>query len=200
MESYRAEKVQYILIDSEINILDDDLRNKIIGDFNVSCELALESTFDFADKIYSEAGKLEQYDNAAKFGDSLFILHKRYDLLRTLLWSESVELKKECGDDFHTVVYLYKYKLDDVDIDSRQLYYSRLLFDLKLAYPDQIILIPIAVNTDLGSVDLVVKNYGITKFPSIIIDEKEIVDEIITFEEMESIVFRNASDSEQQLI
>ena len=110
LESYRADKVQFNLIDSEINILDDQLRNKIIGDFDIDCDIAVQSNFDFADKIYSEALKLEKYDSASKTSDgSFFILHRRYDLLRVLLWTESIELRERCNEDFHTVVYLYDY-------------------------------------------------------------------------------------------
>ena len=188
LESYRADKVQFNLVDSEINILDDQLRIRIIEDFNIDCDVAVQSTFDFADKIYQEAIKLESYDSASKISDSFLILHRRYDLLRTLLWIESVELRETCGRDFHTVVYLYDYATEDINIRSRQLFYSKLLLDLKNKYPDEILLIPIAVNTNLESVDLVVDKYGIEEFPSIILDESDVISGIITFDELEEII------------
>jgi len=193
LESYRADRVQFNLVDSEINILDDQLRTRIIGDFDIDCDVAVQSTFDFADKIYQEALKLESYDSASKVSDSFLILHRRYDLLRTLLWVESIELREECGADFHTVVYLYDYATEDIDIRSRQLFYSKLLLDLRNKYPDDILLIPIAINTNLESVDLVVESYEIEEFPSIILDESEIVSGIITFEEFEDIVINQLS-------
>jgi len=189
LESYRADKVQFNLIDSEINILDDQLRTRIIGDFDIDCNVAVQSTFDFANKIYTEAVKLESYDSASKVSDSFLILHRRYDLLRTLLWLESIELKEKCGRDFHTVVYLYDYATEDINIRSTQLFYSRLLLDLKNKYPDEVLLIPIAVGTNLESVDLIVENYGITSFPSVIVDESEVISGVITFKELETIVF-----------
>jgi hypothetical protein len=193
LESYRADKVQYNLFDSEINVLDDQLRNRIIGDFDVDCEVAIQSTFDFADKIYDEALKLESYDAASQFSDSFLILHRRYDLLRTLLWIESVELKKRCdGKRFHTVVYLYDYNIEDVNIKSRQAFYSRILLDLKNSYPDEIVLIPIAATTGLESVELLVETYGISELPSIIIDEKDVVSGIITFDELENVILKNS--------
>ena len=177
LEGYRFDKSQLNLINSEINILDEQVRNRIVEDFNVSCELAKESLFVFADDIYQEALQLEDYDSASKFTNSLFVLHKRYDLLRTILWAEAVKLKKDCEEDFHTVVYLYNYGVVDIDVRSRQLFYSRLLFDLKQKDPDNVLLIPIAINMNLASVDLAVENYGVEKFPSILIDENEIVDD-----------------------
>lgn len=189
LESYRADRVQFNLMDSEINILDDQIRNRIIGEFDIDCDVAVQSTFNFADKIYREAVKLESYDSASKISDSFLILHRRYDLLRTLLWVESVKLREECESDFHTVVYLYDYGTEDIDIRSKQLFYARLLLDLKNKYPQQVILIPIATDTNLESVDLLVGKYEISEFPSIVVDEREVVNEVITFEEFESIVF-----------
>ena len=189
LEQNRADKAQFNLLESETNVLDDELRNKILDSFNVECGLALRSTFDFADKIYLEAAKLEQYGAAAKFTDSHLFLHRRYDLLRTLLWNQAIELKEKCGENFHTVVYLYQYDLDNLEIDSKQLFYSRLIFDLKQKYPDKVLLIPIAVNTDLSSVDLIVDSYDLEDFPKIIIDERHIIDEIVKIEDLENIVF-----------
>lgn len=188
LESYRADKVQFNLLDSEINVLDDQLRNRVIGDFNVECNIAVQSTFDFADKIYGEALKLESYDSASKFSDSFLVLHRRYDLLRTLLWLESVELRERCGKEYHTVVYLYEYNNEDIDVRSKQLFYSRLLTDLKNKYPDKIILIPIAVDTGLESVSLITEYYQVNEFPSIIIDESSVINGIVTLEKLESVV------------
>jgi hypothetical protein len=190
LESSRAEKVQYNLLDSEINILDNQVRDRIVGDFNVDCDLAVRSIFDFADKIYDEAVKLEAFDGAAKFSkDEFLILHRRYDLLRTLLWTESVALKDKCGGDFHTVIYLYDYANENIDVKSQQQFYSRLLLDLKNRNGEEIILIPIATDTNLASVDLLVENYDIAELPVIIIDEREVITGIIKLDELESIVF-----------
>lgn len=189
LENYRAEEVFFGLVDSEIGILDDQIRDKVVEEFEVSCDLAKQSSFDFADKIYEEALILERYNEASKFTAALDILHKRYDLLRVLLWIESIDLKKRCGENFQTAVYLYEYQTEEVDKNSMQIFYSRLLTDLKSAHQDELMLIPIAVNTNLESVNLIVENYEISKFPAIIINEEEILTEILTYDELENIVF-----------
>jgi len=185
----RADKVQLNLLNSEINLLDEQLREGIVGNFNVSCEASRESLFNFANNIYDEAVQLESYDSASKFGDTLFILHRRYDLLRTVLWMQAIELKKTCGDDFHTVVYLYEYNVDDVDVRSKQLFFSRLLLDVKNDMPEDVVLIPIAINMDLESVDLIRQSYDLPKEAAIIIDEKKVVSDIVTFDEFKNLVF-----------
>jgi uncharacterized protein YebE (UPF0316 family) len=197
LETSRADRINANLINSELNILDDQLRNEIVRDRNVRCDLALESTFQFADKIYNEAVQLERYDSSSKFVGTLTLLHKRYDLLRAVLWMGAVDLKERCDGDFHTVVYLYNYNVQDVEINSKQRFYSGMLLDLKYKYPDQILLIPIAANMDLSSVALLADTYGVTQFPSIIVDEERIISDIITFEEFEKIVFGNLTRANQ---
>ncbi len=189
LESSRATSVEINLLGSEVNLLDEQMRAKIIGDSNISCDLAVESTFAFADKIYSEAVKLEDYEASSKFtNDVMLVLHRRYDLLRMMLWDESVKLKSRCGG-FHTVVYFFDYGSDDVDVKARQTFFSNMLLDVKNAHPGEVLLIPIAGNLDLASVDLAMENYNVLKTPSIVIDEKKIVDDIVTIEEMNNFVF-----------
>lgn len=189
LENSRADKVEIDSINSELNLLDEQLRQEVIGQFSLSCEDRKNSAFRFADKIYGEALRLERYDSSSKFKDSLEVLHKRYDLLRVLLLNEGIRFKEECGDDFHTVVYLFDYGAEDIDIESRQDFFGRLLIDLKGDHQDDILLIPIAGNLDLESVDLIKERYGVEELPVIIIDEEKVVRDILTFEELEGIVF-----------
>ena len=191
LENSRADKIQLELMNSEINVLDEQLRNKIVEDFNLSCEHAVKSTFEFADKIYWDAIKLEKYDSTSKFTETLKEIHKRYDLLRVILWSESIRLKETCGADFHTIIYLFDYDSDNVNVKSEQLAFSRLLFDIKKNYPDKIILIPIAANLDLDSVNLIMTAYNITHRPAVIADESSVITEILNYRELENIIFKS---------
>ncbi|HLD98448.1 MAG TPA: hypothetical protein VI815_03925 [Candidatus Nanoarchaeia archaeon] len=194
IEGFRSDKIQDNLISSEINLLDQQLKDRVFVNFNVTCEDSVNSTFRFADKIYGEARQLEKYDESSKFTDSIFLLHKRYDLLRVMLWTESIELKNRCNfnsnTNFYTIVYLYEYNVDDVDQVSEQTFFSRVLFELKSKYPDKILLIPIAVDMDLESVDLAVSDYNIESYPVIIINEGKIVENIESLEELEKEVFK----------
>lgn len=195
LEQYRSTTIQENLFESEIHILDEQLRQRVVGDFNVSCVLAEKSLFDFADRIYTEAQKLERFDSSSKFSSSFLILHRRYDLLRTLLWTESISLKHECRAQFHTLVYLYQYSPDDIDMRARQAFYSRLLTDFKQEQGRNVLLIPIATNMNLSSLDLVLANYHFTKTPAIIIDEHTVIDDIVTAADFATIVMRsNASN------
>jgi hypothetical protein len=188
LELKQSDKFYTSLVDSELNILDEQLRQRIIFDSNVSCPLAKESLFSFADKIYEDALNLEEVDGTGRITD-LGVLHKRYDLLRTLLLIEAEKLKERCKGDFNIISYLYLYNIEDIEISSKQNYFSRQLFDLKSEYPLDIILIPIAVDTGVASVDLLVKSRGINKYPVIMVNNEKFVTEFSTLEELEELIF-----------
>lgn len=195
LESSRLGRVELNLLGSEISLLDEQMRGRIVGEYNLSCDLAKASTFTFADKIYDDAAKLEEYEASSKFTtETLREIHKRYDLLRTMLWEESIGLKSRC-QDFHTVVYFFNYASDDIDLRAKQEFFSRLLVDVKNNHPDEILLIPIAANLDLASVELAIENYNISETPAILIDENKVVSDIVTLDEMENFIFQDNSNS-----
>jgi uncharacterized protein YneF (UPF0154 family) len=55
IETVQTDKIYSKLIQSELNILDDQLRQKLISDSNLSCSVSKDSLFSFADKIYYDA-------------------------------------------------------------------------------------------------------------------------------------------------
>lgn len=191
IEDHRANIVNSNLLDSEISLIDEQLAVKSIADFNLSCDSSVKKIFSFADDIYQNALKLEQYDGASTFTEQLLALHKRYDLLRLTLWLESVKIKKNCNSKFHTLVYLYDYKTEDVEKQAKQVYYSRILGEIKEESKGNVLLIPIAVNMNLSSVDLAVSQYNVNSFPAIIIDEKEVVRDFVSFENLNKIIVMN---------
>ncbi len=198
LENYRANSVENRLILSEANLLDEQIRIDAIEKFGVSCSQAKEGLFNFADRIYNEALNLESYGEASQLKGTFFVLHKKYDLLRTLLWMEALDLKKHCGENFHTVVYLYFYDEDNAKLKAKQLFFSRLLREIKDNNPDDILLIPIAVNTELSSLDLIVQKYGIENFPVILIDENIVLDDVISVENLEKIIFESNKQYKQE--
>jgi len=197
LENSRADNMELILLNSEINLLDEQIRNKQIEQLNIDCEIAMQSTYEFADKIYFEALKLEDYQDAAKFTETIKILHKRYDLLRMMLWLESMQLKEKCEPDFHTIVYIFEFDTQNLNQKAKQSAISRLLLDIKNKHGQKILLIPIAGNLELESVNLTMKKYKITKLPTLIIDENIVIEDpsiSVTFEQLETIMFEKSED------
>lgn len=189
LEIGQSQSIYSTLVGAELNILDEQVRQRIILDNNVSCSLGKESLFSFADKIYDDALYLEEIDGTGRISD-LTLLHKRYDLLRTLLLLEAEKLKERCSEDFHILTYLYYYNSEEVELSSKQGYLSRLVFDFKTKYPDEVILIPIAIDTGVASVELLVDSLESDEFPSIIINDNEIITDTITLEQLEDLVLK----------
>ena len=192
-ENARVNSAEQALYSSEINLLDQQVRTKVISDFNISCEAAKKELFSFADSVYGEALQLEDYDSASKFDDILPILHKRYDLLRMMIWAESLQLNARCPDKFHRVVYFYTYSSDNPETIGTQSFYSRLLSDVKGRIEDEMLLVPIAVNTNISSVDLTLEKYHISKLPAILIDEKTLITEVPTADELEELILKDSN-------
>ncbi len=189
VESSRTDSAQLALMKSEASFLDEQLRGTIIESANLSCNLAQKSTFTFADRIYNEALKLEQYDSVSKFDrDTLHVLHQRYDLLRMVLWLEANKLQTRCGG-FHIITYFFVYDPQDVDLRAKQAFFSRLLTDVKEKNGDSILLIPIAANLDLASVELANAYNNVSSTPAILIDSKKVIQKVVTAEELEKMIF-----------
>ncbi len=189
LEISRGNDVEKVLLNSELDLLDEQLRNRVVEDFSIGCDAALKSTYNFADKIYLEAVKLEKYDANNKFGNVLKLLHKRYDLLRLMMWSEARSLKEKCNGKFHTIVYLYNYDIDDISNKAVQTSIGRLLSDFKESYGQDVLLIPLAGNLGIDSIELIKVKYNISELPVVIVDEKIVLKGPITIDELEKAVF-----------
>jgi hypothetical protein len=191
IENTRTNKVEINILNSETNLLDEQLRSENIRTLSDDCNISKESMFRFADNIYEEAQQLEQYESQSKFTETLKILHKRYDLLRVMLWVESVNSKEKCSSDFHTLVYIYEYAPEEISKKAEQAALSRLLLDMKNNNGNKILLIPIAGNLDLESINVIKNQYKINKLPVLIVDEKVVIRELPTYEELEKLIFRS---------
>jgi hypothetical protein len=201
VELSNVNKSDLLIRSSEVDILDQQIKMASLNnELNFNCEVAKRNLFKFADEIYLDIAKFEEEDGQSKFTvDQRRILHKRYDLLRVNLWLESLQIRNKCNESFHTVLYLFDYASPDVEIRSQQRVFSLVLLDLKYAHPDEILLLPIAANLDLGTVDMIKENYNISASPSVIIDESNIVTSLTTLEELEQKIF-GSKDSKNIIV
>jgi len=184
LEQIRIDNTNIAFYQSEASLYDSFALGRLLENPLVSCEDLKMASVNFADKIYEEAIELERFDNSNKLTDSLKTIHRQYDLLRTLLWMNVIEMKKNCGE-INTVVYLYEYDVDDLGISAKQLVWSRILKDLKDEKEDEIILIPIAIDQGLVSLDYLTRTYGIREFPAVIFNEKTVLYDHKTVKELE---------------
>lgn len=190
IENWRVSKIDYLYKQSEIILLDIRAQGEIASFMYLDCDNAIQENLAFADRIFKEAEVLARYEGAERLTEELELEHKKYDILRALLWSNSIELKKRCRADFHTVVYIYDYIEPSVDAKSRQGVYARVLSDLKEKKGSEIVLIPIAGDNELYSVNMMMRFYNVSEIelPVILIDEKVKITEITSVEEIEKLL------------
>jgi len=177
LENMRAKKVFDMYSDSDLNLLDIRVQAQILDLEDLNCKDAIEKNIEFGDRVYEDAKLIDRYELANEITDYIISEHKKNDLLRAIFWINSIKIKEKCGKIFHTVVYLYNYKPENLDQKEKQKVFSRYLEEMKSKYGNEIVLIPLAINMDLLSIDLLAKNYNVSD-TSIIVDESLIVKDI----------------------
>jgi len=187
LENWRVNRVDYLYRQSEILLLDLRAHGEIAGSTYIDCETSIAQNLVFADRVFSEAETLAKYEGAERLSGELELEHKKYDVLRALLWSRSIELRKKCKADFHNVVYIYDYDEPTLEIVAKQGVFSRILSELKEKRGGDIVLIPMAGDNNLSSVSLMMELYNVSEeeLPVILIDEGVKITELQSSEEIE---------------
>lgn len=184
-ENNKVNQINDYYLNSEVFLMDSFALNNLVDIGITNCSIMIDKELAFADKIYFEAKIINNLESAGKITDSLQLIHTKYDALRTFLWITIIKTYNQCGENFLVVVYLYNYDTDNLVEKAEQNTWSRLLSDLKEAHGQEIILIPIAVDSGLVSLDTLVDNFNITKYPSVIINQKHVITKLETVSDLE---------------
>lgn len=189
IEENRASKANDAFISSELSLMDSlALSNLIqISEGGLSCELIIETNINFANKIYEEAVLFEKYGNSEKLTDNIKIVLKRYDLLRTLLWINTLSISEDCLEKTSTSTIVYLFQRDPKSLEKKSLnnVWQKLLFDLKQKKGNSIILIPIGHNEDIDSLKSLTEKFKIQEYPALIINNKDVIQEVVPVKEIE---------------
>ena len=185
LESSRINKINDWAFQAEMEILDQKIQENALDIIDFDCEILVQNNIDFADRIFEEAQTIDNYEKANRINQDIISQHKRYDLLRTLFWINSIKIKEKCNSDYHTLVYFYQYNEPTFDQKAKQRVFSKLLTEIKEAKGKEVMLIPIAADNGLPSINLLVGEYGVVELPSILIDEDIILSELSSAEEIE---------------
>jgi len=187
IETYRTNKIVTYYKDYEIQALDLKLQNYYFQIMDESsCKQAIEQNFIFADDIYTQGLVLEKYEEANQISDDLFREKKRYVLLKTELWLNSLLLKQKCSNPFDTIVYFYSGDPKNSAQVAQQKILSNVLKTVKEDKGNTVVLLPIAGDLKLKAVDLQMKVYNIKTLPSVLINEKTILEGFHTEDEIKS--------------
>ncbi len=176
VETTNSAQISNLYLQSEISLTDASTASRLSEETEIDCEIIKENNIRFADQVYQEARLLEQYEDSGKLTSSMTFLHKKYNLLRTLLWTSNQKSLNRC-DNYNLVVYLYEYGSEDTEIKAIQNVWSKILLEIKTENHDTLLL-PIAANQNLTSLNLLVEQHNIEKLPALIINNEEILYEL----------------------
>jgi len=185
LESSRIDKINDMYLEAEMELLDQRIQKDTLDVINLDCDLLVQENIQFADRIFEEALLIKKYEDANKMNDKIKFQHKRFDLLRTLFWINSMRIKEKCNSDYHNLVYIYDYNNPSIKQNARQKFFSKVLGELKEKFGDKIMLIPIAGDNNIPSINLLMKKYEINELPTILIDENIKITELETMEDIE---------------
>jgi hypothetical protein len=171
---------------SEIALMDGLAMSNLIDlDIN-NCDELINFNLDFADRIYFEALSLIKYEDAGKITNDLRLAHKKYDVLRTFLWINNMKVLEKCEGNLSTVVYLYEYGEEDLNKKAINSVWSKVLSDLKQKKGNEILLLSLAVDSDLVSLNSVLNQFEISQYPAVIINNEDVIEELLSVEELEA--------------
>ena len=183
LEQVRADNFSTAFYNSEVSLYDSFAITKLSENGLASCSELNGVIANFADKIYNEARSLEKFDEKNRLTDSMKNTHRKYDLLRTFLWMNMIDIKKNCSDANY-IVYFYVYDTEDLKIKSEQIVWERVLGELKAEKGNDFILIPVAVDQNIESLNYLISSNKINDFPAVLINGKTILHEPKTSEEV----------------
>jgi len=185
LESSRIDKINKLYLETEMELLDQRIQKDALEILELNCDMLIEENIKFADRIFEEALIIQKYEDANRINSDIKFQHKRFDLLRTLFWINSMRIKEKCNSDYHNLVYFYKYNNPLIEQESKQKFFSNLLKKLKEKWGDSIMLIPIAADNEIASINLLLDKYDIKELPTILIDEKIKITDLESMEDIE---------------
>ncbi len=169
IENDRLQQINDYYSQAQIYLLDSLAISNSLNSA-ADCSNLINSSIKFADDIYSQALLLEKYGDSGKITNSINLAHKEYDLLRTILWQNLITIKAKCPEKFNFIIYLYNYNPSDLNQKAVQNAWSNILYDLKQQQGNNLILVPIAVNSNLSSLDILMNEFNITRYPAVVIN------------------------------
>jgi len=186
LELNRTSTIITLYQQTELDLMDNKIQDNIISLKTIDCNGFFDELINFANGIYEQAKLLDKYDEANQLSQGIILQHKKYDLMRTDLWVNSIKLKEKCNSSFDTLVYFYEYDSKNLNTKSEQQAFSSKLSEIKSNMGNRIILIPIAGNLNMSSINYLMRVYNVTSLPAIIINEKFKIDSLEGLKEIEN--------------
>lgn len=150
------------------------------------CSEAIEQNILFADRVYQEGLKIDRFETYNKLHKKQELRYEkqRYTLFKLEFWFNSIFLKEKCNATYTNLVYFYEDEAS-FTLKPKQETQAMILKEIKEKYGDQVMLVPIPLNLDISSAEMIKNVYNITIAPTILINEKIKLEDLHSFEEIE---------------
>jgi len=172
----------------DIQITMDDLRLEdqflsTIEDTS-SCSLYLSRVQSLSKKTDELASELDTYKGLTYFqAEAIDKLKNKYTILNLDLWLQIVNLRKNCGYNFTTVVYFYSLE-SCVQCQAQGI----VLDAMKKENPGNLMIFAVDSNLDLEIVELIKNNFNVSIAPTLIINEEETFEGFINSKRLNEII------------
>lgn len=175
IEQSRNNELTNLYYSTEDELLDLGTQMSMTNLGKFTCSELIERSFIIGDRIYEQALIFDDYESAAIFTKSQLIKeHRKFDTLRTLYWISNIKIKERCGENaFITLVYLYDYPTKNNEEVSKQRVMSKVGLEVKQSLDGKTILIPIAKNLNISSLDDILSKYNLFNESAILIVNEE---------------------------
>ncbi|MBN2250450.1 MAG: hypothetical protein JW724_00055 [Candidatus Altiarchaeota archaeon] len=173
LDSSRVEAVREEYVNMEIRSSDARMqslyyRTQTLSNLSDFCGPAIEENLAFADKVYADGLRLEQYEKVNKLAPSLIKDKTRYTLLKLQFWLNCIELRKTCNASYTNLVYFYSH----YNTTTQEQVQGAVLMDLKSECGPDLMLIPLPTDLNITTIEIIKKQYDITTTPALLIDER----------------------------
>ena len=176
LDTNRVEEVQSRL--TEIDTFWNDARLQVslhnLLNKSLSCDSAIKANLQFNDKIFKEGQKIDRFEQTNRFAPSLILEKSRYALLQTQFWFNSIDIRNTCNANYSTLVYFYSYYNETVAIQQKV--QSAVLLDVKEKCGQNAMLIPLPLDLNITTIDVLKENYKIRQTPAILINENVLLE------------------------
>lgn len=132
------------------------------------CDPAIQENLKFSEEIYTEGLRIDRYEKINKLAPSLIMDKKRYVLLKLRFWLNCIELKRACNASYTNLVYFYSH----YNTTMQEHVQSVVLMDLKNERGADMMLIPLPIDMDITTIEIIKEQYGIKTTPTLLIDEE----------------------------
>ena len=189
MEEYRLKNVQEEFDNLVITWGDLRLQSYYYQNLDenldeIACENSIDENLKFGDSIYEDGLLLGEYEQANRLTENLELEKKKYNLLKTEFYINSMVLKEKCDADYDILLYFYLESTEDFDIRAQQNTVSRVLGDIKEQYGPNLILIPLAADMDISVINVLLDAHNIESFPSVWTDSGVVLQGVYSLEEV----------------